>query len=195
MTGLSRSRWMLALILTALETSSILSCAGRKNSAASSSVGGAGMPGMIGQTIYVAREIPYADPSTIQKSILEQCVELQERQAEFIASYARDKGINVVRDDGAVKAGKGKVLDVKILDAVSSGNPFIGHHKLVTVRGRLLDNGTEIANFTARRTSRGGFGGGFKGSCTVLDRCVDTLGGDIAEWLKAPTRNAHLGDD
>ena len=149
---------------------------------------------MIGQTIYVAREIPYADPSAIQKSIIEECVALQEQQSESIARYATEKGINVVRDDGAAEAGKGKVLDVRILNAVSLGNAFIGHHKMVTVKGRLLDNGTEIANFTAMRKSVGGFGSAFKGSCTVLDRCVDTLGDDIAEWLKAPTREAHLGD-
>jgi len=35
----------------------------------------------------------------------------------------------------------------------------------------------------------GGFGAGFKGSCSVLNRCTKTLGKDFADWLKG-----QLGD-
>jgi hypothetical protein len=30
----------------------------------------------------------------------------------------------------------------------------------------------------------GGIAAGFKGSCAVLERCADTLGEDLARWLK-----------
>jgi hypothetical protein len=40
----------------------------------------------------------------------------------------------------------------------------------------------------------GGFGAGFKGSCTVLYRCQHAIAEDILEWLKNPTKDARLGD-
>jgi hypothetical protein len=47
---------------------------------------------------------------------------------------------------------------------------------------------------TARRVSRGGAFGGFKGSCDVLERVVTAIGNDLAEWLANPTDEAKLGD-
>ena len=34
-----------------------------------------------------------------------------------------------------------------------------------------------------RRNSRGVFGGGFKGSCSILNRTVNALARDISKWL------------
>lgn len=191
---IGRSRWVLLLGLATLAAGEFLACSRGGRSPAPSG-GAGGTPAQLsGQTIHIARAIPYADPTLIQKSIIEECVELPERLSEFIASDAKAIGINVVRDGSDAPAVDGLVLDIKIATAVSSGNAFTGHTKQVSVAGRLLDGGREIANFTGIRSSGGGFGAGFKGSCAVLDRCVQTLGQDIAEWLKAPERGARLGE-
>ncbi len=34
----------------------------------------------------------------------------------------------------------------------------------------------------------------FAGSCQVLDRTVEVIGSDLAEWLADPKDNARLGD-
>ncbi|MEJ2404442.1 MAG: hypothetical protein P8171_09165 [Candidatus Thiodiazotropha sp.] len=36
--------------------------------------------------------------------------------------------------------------------------------------------------------------GSFKGTCSILGRCVKALGKDISEWLINPTMNARLGE-
>jgi hypothetical protein len=47
-----------------------------------------------------------------------------------------------------------------------------------------------VAQTTLSRDSSGGFGGGYKGSCSVLRRCTNALGKDIAAWVKKQPANA-----
>ena len=144
--------------------------------------------------IYVGRVAPFSEGSVIPRAVATDC-NLPARLIEFIEKAAANDGVlRVVIDDEAVKAGKGRVLFVEIVTAVSGGNAFIGHHKHVTVRGRLLENGVEIGNFTGVRQSMGGAFAGYKSSCAVLGRCVEALGRDIARWLRRPEMNSHLGD-
>jgi hypothetical protein len=146
-----------------------------------------------GNTIYMAQIVPYSNIGQIDRAILAEC-QLPWQQAEHIVTLAKSEGITVVRDDEAVKAGKGRILQVELVSAVSSGNAFMGHRKQVTIKGRLLEDGTEIGSFMGHRNSMGGAFAGFKGSCSVLDRCVKALGGDIAQWLKLPAKNSRIGD-
>lgn len=145
-----------------------------------------------GDTIYMSPLVPFADSTTIARNVIDEC-SLPERQAHWIVEAAKKKGLMVVLDDAAAKAQKGKVLEVQIRNAVSSGNAFVGHGKQVSLQGRLFDDGREIGSFTAVRSSSGGFWGGFQGSCAVLGRCLKTLGEDISEWLQAPKLNARIG--
>jgi hypothetical protein len=62
------------------------------------------------------------------------------------------------------------------------------------VSGTLYENGQKIASFKARRKSMGGAFAGYKGSCSVLGRTIDTMAEDIAGWLKAPVDGAKMGD-
>ncbi len=85
-------------------------------------------------------------------------------------------------------------MSAEITDAVSMGNPFLGHHKFTRVDGTLYESGRAVASFKGRRNSMGGAFGGFKGPCSVLGRTVKVLGQDIATWLKRPVDGARLGD-
>jgi hypothetical protein len=40
----------------------------------------------------------------------------------------------------------------------------------------------------------GGAFAGYKGSCSVLGRTIKAIGKDVAEWMKAPSKDAQLGD-
>ena len=44
--------------------------------------------------------------------------------------------------------------------------------------------GSRVDEVDFTRNSGGGFGGGYKGSCSVLGRCTKALGKDIAGWLR-----------
>ena len=89
---------------------------------------------------------------------------------------------------------EGRVLKLELVEALTMGNAFIGHHKYTKVRGTLYENGAVVADFRGRTNSMGGFAIGYKGSCSVLGRTVKALSKDIAAWLKSPVDDARLGD-
>jgi hypothetical protein len=143
--------------------------------------------------IHVQALTPYKKGAPIAQNIKQECL-INKQLPDFIASFAAVNGTEVSLDKNVTKATKGKALVVEIVEAVSSGNAFIGHRKYSKVEGTLYDNGTKKAGFKAARVSGGGFFGGWKGSCSVLGRTVKAIGKDISLWLENPVDGAYLGD-
>jgi hypothetical protein len=134
--------------------------------------------------ITVNRPVSYYDENIISSKIIDECKNLG---TQFSASTK----LNLEKDGWAVNYSEntdvqkdGIQLKLTIANAMSIGNAFAGHQKSVSVIVGLYKNGALIDTYKGTRDSRGGFGAGFKGSCAVLERCVDTLGKDTAKWLK-----------
>ena len=53
----------------------------------------------------------------------------------------------------------------------------------MSARAELFEDWASVEAVTFSRDSGGGFGAGFKGSCSVLGRCSKALAKDIAGWL------------
>jgi len=145
------------------------------------------------EAVKVPRSVPYAEDSEIPGKIKSEC-RLGQQLGEYIIEYAKAKNVATEPMADTSKTMPGRVLVVEIRDAVSEGNAFLGHHKSTSVRGTLYQDGEPVAKFRGRRNSMGGFGAGFKGSCSVLGRTIKALGEDIVEWLAAPGDGAELGD-
>ena len=146
-----------------------------------------------GNVIYLSREAAYSDIRKVDKAVLSEC-RLPQLGAEAIENAARESGISIVRDQEAAKRMQGRTLQVEIVDVTNWGNPFIGHRKQVVIKGRMLDGGKEIGDFYGKRSSMGGMFAGFKGSCTVLERCLEALARDMTPWLKNPVANTRIGE-
>lgn len=145
------------------------------------------------EAVQVPRPVPYSDDGDIADNIKQEC-KLNEQLADFIQEYGEELGVAVEFGAAPLDNSKGRVLDIRITNAISMGNAFLGHQKATTAVGTLYENGAKVATFKARRHSMGGAFAGYKGSCSVLGRTVDALGEDIATWLKAPADGAKLGD-
>lgn len=143
--------------------------------------------------VLVPKPVPFSDSTMIAGNIKRECV-IQDQLADFIAAYARERNIPVRFAAEVDAQAAPRVLDVQIKDAVSQGNPFMGHRKSTVAVGKLYQDGELIGSFTARRDSMGGAFAGYKGSCSVLGRTVKALGKDIAAWLAVPEMDALLGD-
>jgi hypothetical protein len=143
--------------------------------------------------VYVARTAPFSDSTQIARNIIDECG-LPESQMKVLHEQAKEMGIEIVEDEAAVAANKGRVLLLETVSAISGGNAFTGHKKQVVVKGRLLENGEEIGNFSGLRGSMGGMFAGYKSSCSVLYRCQTTLAKDILAWLKNPSKGARIGE-
>lgn len=144
-------------------------------------------------TVYVGRTAPFTDTATIAKNIIDEC-NLPESQMMYLREHAKEFDVTLVEDEAALADNKGRVLIVETYSAISGGNAFTGHKKQVVVKGRLLEDGTEIGNFTGVRGSMGGMWGGYKSSCAVLHRCQSTLAKDILQWLKQPAKDSRIGE-
>ncbi len=136
--------------------------------------------------------ITYQNEQLIERAIVTDC-DLPNVQRNELNKHSAQLGL-VLNNTTEEAAATGRVLHIQIANAIASGNAFIGHSKQVTLTGKLIENGQEIASFNAMRSSGGGAFAGFKSSCSVLHRCAVTLGKDVSEWLRNPVPNARLGE-
>jgi hypothetical protein len=143
--------------------------------------------------VTVRRSTPYGQDSYIADNIKREC-KLTEQLPEFLAHYAKEKGVEVTLVDRLDEQDPGRVLVLHIVAAMSQGNAFIGHAKSTTVKGELYEDHQLIGDFIATRNSMGGMFAGFKGSCSVLGRTVKAIGEDIGDWLTHPAMKSALGD-
>ena len=158
--------------------------------------------------IRVQNPVPFSETAVIASNIKAEC-NIGAQLAESLKRESLVFGNEIVLGADVPDTAQGQVLKLEIVDAQSGGNAFIGHHKAASVRGELFKDGAKVASFAARRgsqrptvpdrfaarrTSMGGFGGGFKGSCAVLNRTVNAIGQDVAKWLSSPVDGAQLGN-
>ncbi|MCK5871216.1 MAG: hypothetical protein KAG26_00195 [Methylococcales bacterium] len=135
----------------------------------------------------VIKTIVFSQPDAIRTAIKNECV-LPEKLASFIKKYLNDQYTvveNSVNSD---------VLEVQITQVHGLGGSVWSGPKWVQVKGELKRGGKVIADFKAKRITGGGAFGYMKGTCSILGRCIHTLGKDIATWLKSPTKKALLGN-
>lgn len=142
------------------------------------------------QQLQVQQPVPFAEDNDISDNIKKECT-IQDQLADFVKEFSPTP---VVFTSGPVDTAHGEALQLEITDAISLGNPFLGHQKATKVKGTLWRDGKKVASFKARRNSMGGAFAGYKGSCSVLGRTVKAIGEDIGGWLKNPVDGAALGD-
>ena len=136
-----------------------------------------------GLSIKISPLADFSQPERISSKIREECT-LPQAQAEASRVALQTAGIAVETAPEDQLGKPGYYLQLKIEDAVSMGNAFIGHRKFVAMSAKLYKDGTLVDTFSRSRDSMGGVMGGFKGSCSVLERCSVTLGKDLATWIK-----------
>ncbi|MFO7593314.1 MAG: hypothetical protein R6X15_04620 [Pseudomonadota bacterium] len=145
--------------------------------------------------VVIRQAVPYSNTSGASVAVKRECI-IDRQLPEFIESYASGYDIAVVRDDKKVsqKNARGKVLELEFSQIYGQGGGAWSGAKSVTVNGTLKENGKTVGSFVGTRVSGGGAFAGYKGTCSILGRCVKILGDDIARWLQSPTMNARLGD-
>ncbi len=160
--------------------------------ACSSSSRGPRAPMVGGGALSIVRRAPLIEPSAMPEDVRDEC-NPEEGLINYIAKEAADEGFGVALVDSA-EGIAGVVLEVQLVGILATGGGAWSGPKQVRCQGWLTQDGVKIADFRGQRTSGGGMYGGFKGTCSILDTCIEELGEDIAEWLLAPTMNGRLGE-
>lgn len=151
---------------------------------------GLSAPAMAANTLTITTPT-FAKNAIVPTPVQTEC-QLPEKLASFIENYAPKKGFDAVQVSD--RSGSGKVLVVEITDLIGTGGGAWSGSKAVTISGKLMEGDKTIGSFIGRRTSGGGLYGGFKGTCSILGRCVKALGKDIGTWLKAPSTDSRIGE-
>jgi len=143
-------------------------------------------------TITLQKTMPFKKGVPVPKAVRAKC-RLPEKLSLFVQKYSK-KSADIKVVDGDLKDIEGKVLDIKIINVRGPGGGAYTGVKYVAVKGELKENGKVISSFIGARYSGGGFYGGFKGTCSILGRCVKAIGKDVGKWLRNPKDGARLGD-
>jgi len=142
-----------------------------------------------GPTVTISQSIPFAESSGASDKVKAECT-LDTRLPKFIQDSAKAHGFTVDLGSGTA----GRVLQIEFTNIIGAGGGAWSGAKSVTVNGKLTEDGKVIGTFIASRYSGGGMFAGYKGTCSILGRCIKTLGKDIAAWLANPTMDARLGN-
>ena len=133
--------------------------------------------------IYINSRSDFAENAMIADNVRAECTEVGTVLSNAVVKYGAEQGLAVNAAADVTPASADKVVKVSILGMFSGGSAFIGHRKSATVRAELYQDGALVSSKDFTRNSGGGFMGGFKGSCDVLEHTVNTLGNDVAKWL------------
>jgi len=153
----------------------------------------AGAGSAVAAGVQVAATTSFSENGAIREAVKNEC-ELQTKLPGFVKEFADSYGIDVALTENNPNKNKGKVLVLEITGVSGGSGGAWSGAKSVQVKGELFESGKSVGNFIASRYSGGGMFAAYKGTCSIMGRCVKTIGKDIATWLKKPTKNAHLGD-
>lgn len=141
----------------------------------------------------IVTAIPYAEDSGVTPD-LRDCG-LEEELLETLENDTEDHyRIALVADARSVP---GRALVMRFARIEGTWGGAMTGSKSLTVTGNLLDSSTEVASFTARwETSamHAKIGKHYRTTCDLLELAAEEIAEDIAEWLRAPTPDARLGD-
>jgi len=124
------------------------------------------------------------DPNAaIGENIRRECaIEAGIGNEAFANVSKRYPGIEPIRDLNQAAPGA-RVVRMTIVGALGAGGGAWSGPKSITIRADLIQNTKVLATKILRRQSNGGAFGGFKGTCSIMERITVALGRDVAAWL------------
>ncbi len=138
-----------------------------------------------GQSVTISRELEFTETSGASDKVKAECW-LPPQLPRYIKQYA--KKMNVVLAEDVSDSTEGRVLHIEIVNVIGTGGVAWSGMKSVTVQGKLTENGEVIGTFIASRAT-----GSTRGTCAMLEHCMEGIAKDIAKWLTNPTMDAKLG--
>jgi len=137
--------------------------------------------------VRVLHETPVSAVADIPPDVRKECDGLGDELPRAI--MRANPRVNMVNTPQELRAKDGKYLIVEITKVKAHGGGAFTGPKKMTVRGSLVDNGKEVADFEAERGSMEA-----AGTCSTLQKSEKELGDDIGTWLQRPSPHARLGD-
>ena len=140
-----------------------------------------------GADVHIDENIPYRDKEEIDNRIVSECLEVGSIMSESL------------RESAAKKRGNRRARWSETRHLRRHRHHF-RHERRQCLCGTRQGLGCfcdfvywrqQVKKTTLSRNSMGGMFGGFKGSCSVLNRTAKVLGADLAKWIIQEQKNAQ----
>ena len=135
--------------------------------------------------VYLETPVTYAPNAGIVDKVKEECKpdEMFAREASpFFAKLSQGEG--TVAADAATR--DQSRVRVQITHVMGVGGGAWSGPKSMSIEATLVENGKAVRTTKLTRSTTGGAFGGFKGTCSLVERCAKALGKDVAQWANDP---------
>lgn len=122
--------------------------------------------------------IAYAKDAGVHEKIRSDCHVEQLLEAAIAPYLAKAKKVAGTTGSGAAE------LKVEITHVMGVGGGAWTGPKAITVDATLSADGKVLRQGKVNRWTTGGMWGGFKGTCSILDRSAKAIGKDLARWIR-----------
>jgi hypothetical protein len=142
------------------------------------------VPALAKDKVLLLTPVTYrADASVVQR-VREEChIESMLEQDVGSALKKRLSGGTV---DSEAAANGATVLKLQISHVLGVGGGAWSGPKALTVYADLVENGKVVRQARINRWSTGGVWGGFKGTCSIINRCSVAIAKDLTRWAADP---------
>jgi len=131
--------------------------------------------------------ITYLPDAGVVQSVKDEC-KIEDMLARHVGGVLRkiDKTDNVTIASGS-DAGDADVLRLQISHVLGVGGGAWTGPKAITVVASLVQGGKVVRQTKINRWTTGGMWGGFKGTCSILERSATAIGKDLGRWARDPS--------
>jgi len=138
--------------------------------------------------VYLETPVTYAPGAGVVEKVREECriEEMFVREASPFFAKANG-GDATIAADADPKASR---VRVQITHVLGVGGGAWSGPKSMSIEASLVENGKVTRSTKLTRSTTGGAFGGFKGTCTILERSAKALGKDVVGWVANPKDTA-----
>jgi hypothetical protein len=127
--------------------------------------------------------IAYDPTASVVDKVKQECKIEEQLTTDVSEAFRKNKiGPTVTTADGA-----GEVIKVRITHVLGVGGGAWSGPKAITVHADLMKDGKVERTTRINRWTTGGIWGGFKGTCSILNRSSAAIAKDLVKWAKDPS--------
>lgn len=125
-------------------------------------------------TITIQKLAPFEPDLSVPAEVKLNC-DLVTRIPAYVAKNANGKFDQIIMSDALVAATPGPALVMTIVGLSGKEGGLQSGAKHIVIEGTLWENGKKKGSFRAKRRVGATWGGSYKGTCNLLDRCAKLL--------------------
>lgn len=140
--------------------------------------------------LYVQVPVSMTSNATMPEAVKREC-DIPMLLGNYIYNAVKLVYIDSEKTESESTISEGNLLKISIITVKGWGGGSWSGRKSISIKADLINNNEILTSTILKRASNGGVFGGFKGTCSILDRVAGALGKDTAKWVKANEKFIH----